>query len=327
MSVFLLSCDSREVRMQQFLLKGNQHLEASEWGQAEYYYKQAIGLDSCYSDALNNLGTAYYRNRRWDEAIGWYDKAIACDPRPAYYLNRANAWYENNAFFNASADVDRVLTTRPDTVPALMLQGLILSKLQRYEEAIRSFDLALSKDSLDPILLVNRGTLLYYLRRYQEAGSNFNQALESDARSAEALNGLSMVSCETGDLAKAMELIGRALDISPRHPHYLNNRGYIHLLSGRLAEADADIQSSMVIDPDNPWVYRNRGISYLLKNDKASAERMFRQVLSSDSSVDKAAWYLVKSVYEQGRGADACKLLDIVPSIDAIPSEWRRACR
>jgi len=323
----LWGCESREIRLQQFLLKGNQHLADGEWAMAEYYYKQAIELDSAFSDALNNLGTTYFRKGRWDEAIFWYDKAIAAKARPAWYLNRANAWYENKAYFNAAADVDQVLAVRPDTVPAMVLRGLILARQRQYPEAIDWFSRAIEKDTLNPEHLVNRGTLSYYMRHYEVSMKDLNHALTLAPDNAEALNALAMVHSETGDQVSAFRLITKALEVSPRHPHYLNNRGYIYLRSGKLDLADADITASMVIDPDNPWVYRNRGIEYLEKGDPVSAERMFRQVLASDSTVERAAWYLVESVIRQGRTSDACRLIRRVPAEDEIPSNWRHLCR
>ena len=264
---------------------------------------------------------------RYDEAISWYDKAIAAGARPAWYLNRANAWYENKAYFNATADVETVLRALPDTIPALVLRGLILARQREYPEAIEWFSRAIEKDSLNPEYMVNRGTLYYYMRRYEPSREDLNKALQLRPDNAEALNALAMVYSETGDQASAYRLINQALEVSPRHPHYLNNRGYIHLQSGKTDLADADITASMVIDPDNPWVYRNRGISYLRHGDPVSAERMFRQVLASDSSVEKAAWYLVESLISQGRRSDACALIRLIPAEDEVPADWRRGCR
>ena len=144
----LFSCDSSNVKIQRFLLIGNQHLENQEFESAIYYYKEALELDSCFSDALNNLGTAAYQVKNWPEAIEWYNKAIDCNAKPEYYLNRSNSSYEIHAYFQALKDVNRYLEYKPDTLPGLLLQGLILTKLGRYPDALVSINQALTKDSL-----------------------------------------------------------------------------------------------------------------------------------------------------------------------------------
>jgi len=131
-SVFLLcSCETREVKIQQLLLKGNIALEANQPEQASYYYNEALLMDSCFSDALNNLGTISFRSGRWDDAVHRYDKAILCNPAPEYYLNRANAWFEAGAFFNVLQDLDVFEKAYPDTIPPKVLRGLTLARLKR----------------------------------------------------------------------------------------------------------------------------------------------------------------------------------------------------
>ncbi len=47
--------------------------------------------------------------KRWEEAMPFYSKAIACKPDflPAYF-NRANTYYEMSEYFNAQKDIDNI---------------------------------------------------------------------------------------------------------------------------------------------------------------------------------------------------------------------------
>ena len=55
--LLLVACaDSKEARLQKFLLKGNVALKERNYEQASYYYGEALKVDACYADAWNNLG-------------------------------------------------------------------------------------------------------------------------------------------------------------------------------------------------------------------------------------------------------------------------------
>lgn len=284
-------------------------MEASQPEQAAYYYNEALLLDSCFSDVLNNLGTIAFRSGNWDEAVHRYDQAILCSRKPEFYLNRANAWFEAGAFYNVLEDLDYYEKAFPDTIPPKVLRGLSLARLKRYDEALNLFSLIIRKDSLNAEHHINRGTLHYYRQEFDLARNDLQKALELDDSKSQSYNTLAMISADENSPDQAMEFIEKALTRAPNDPHYLNNRGYIHILKGNLAEAEKDINESMVREPDNPWVYRNKGIIYFETNDLVSAERMFRQVLSMDSSVDKATEYLGKTLFKAGKKAEGCKWL------------------
>ena len=319
-AVGLFSCETQEVKLQQLLLKGNIALQASQFEQATYYYEEAIKLDSCFSDAWNNLGTISFRSGQQDEAILRYDRAISCKPDVAYYLNRANAHFENKSFFSVLQDLEIVEKIKKDSVPAMALKGLTLARLLRYKEAYDLFSVIIKKDSLDPEHWVNRGTVSYYIKDYNRARPDLQKALELDSANSEAFNALAMISADEGSLDTAFDLIEQALKYSNDHPHYLNNRGYIRIIMGNLSEGEKDLNESMVREPDNPWVYRNKGILYLKLGKNDSAEKLFRQVLSMDSSVDKASEYLGLTLISSGKKSEGCSWLRKSSSIGLIKS-------
>ncbi len=76
----ILACsESKETRLQQLLLKGNIAIKEHNNEQALYYYEQALKLEPCFVDALNNKGTVYFNQGKWDKAVHEYDQAITCN--------------------------------------------------------------------------------------------------------------------------------------------------------------------------------------------------------------------------------------------------------
>src|SRR6476659_53956 len=92
--IFLISCaESKETKLQRFLLKGNLMMEDHNEEQAISYYLEALKLDPCFADALNNMGTIYFRKKRFDVALENYEKAVSCKADFLNgYFNRANTY-------------------------------------------------------------------------------------------------------------------------------------------------------------------------------------------------------------------------------------------
>ena len=90
------SCENKETQIQRFLLQGNEALKAQDYQSAEYYFQQAITLEPCFADALNNLGVLNFEQNHFDKALEYYNKTLECKATflPAYF-NRANAYYES----------------------------------------------------------------------------------------------------------------------------------------------------------------------------------------------------------------------------------------
>jgi uncharacterized protein with beta-barrel porin domain len=54
--------DTKETRLQRYLLQGNEQVSLRNADGAERFFKEALRLDSCFADALNNLGTRRLNN-------------------------------------------------------------------------------------------------------------------------------------------------------------------------------------------------------------------------------------------------------------------------
>ena len=109
--VLICGCgDSKETKLQRFLLQSNDLVKNQKESQAEYYLKEALKLDSCFADAWNNLGTIYFNQQKFSLALEHYNRALDC--RPGYldaYFNRANTEYELKEYYSALEDIDRIV--------------------------------------------------------------------------------------------------------------------------------------------------------------------------------------------------------------------------
>jgi tetratricopeptide (TPR) repeat protein len=73
---------------------------------------------------MAEVALTYARQRRFDEALASYDRALAVRPDHAEALkNRGNTLQELERFDEALASYDRALVVRPDDAEALNNRG------------------------------------------------------------------------------------------------------------------------------------------------------------------------------------------------------------
>jgi tetratricopeptide (TPR) repeat protein len=200
------------------------------------------------------------RQRRFDEALGSYDRALALRPDhfPAL-TNRGVTLHELRRFDEALASYDRALAIRPDYAEALFNRGITLQELGRFEEALASHDLSLALHPGEADAFSNRGDALRQLRRFDEALASYDQALALKPDYFDALNSRGVTLHELKRFDEALASYDRALALRSNHAGALNNRGItLHELK-RFDEALASYDRALALQPDQAEAFSNRG--------------------------------------------------------------------
>lgn len=305
--VFASCVDSKDTKVQRFLMKGNDMASKSNFAEARHYYKEAIRLDSCFADAWNNLGTVEFKQGNYIEALQAYNQALGCRPEfSQVLLNRANTFYELNQSRAAINDLIKYDRLNKDTAQAFFLRGLVYTKSAHYDSAVYYFKRANALDQRNVEIPVNLGAVYYFKGDYDSAEMLLRDAMKMNADEPNIYNTLALVETKRGQYDKAMSWILKALALDNNNPYYINNRGYIYLQMGELDKAVSDIDKSIGDDPYNGWAYRNKGIYYLMTNDPASAIRLLDRALEQDSMVTELYFHLGEAHRKLGDTKKAC---------------------
>jgi tetratricopeptide (TPR) repeat protein len=293
--------------MQRFLVQGNEKIREQEFEQAERFFQSALKLDSCFADALNNLGTVEQRRQNPERAVEYYSKAIRCnDQFQLAYFNRANMYLETGQFNKALKDVAVLENASPDSISILELKGLVLWKMHDIPQAISSFRRVLQKNGKEKNALINLGTLYTSLRRFDSARFFLEKALNTGEADPQIFNALAMLESENGNPSEAAKWIDKALKISESDPYFLNNKGYVLLLLNQDEKAISFIDQAIVADPYNGWAYRNKGI-YLYRQKKFDeAIKLFQRAEKLDPYVDNLFYWLGMTKLSLGLNEEAC---------------------
>jgi tetratricopeptide (TPR) repeat protein len=102
--------------------------QLGDLGAAKRNYEKAIKVDSRYGDAVNNVGTIFYAQKKYKTAIARYRKAIELKPDTAsFWSNLGTAYYSRSKFPEMTAAYQKALELDPDVFEH---RGLVGTELQ-----------------------------------------------------------------------------------------------------------------------------------------------------------------------------------------------------
>lgn len=119
-------------------------------------------------------------------------------------------------------------------------RGCQLLAVERVNEAVADFSLALEAQPRHRGAAVNLGIALTRLSRYDQAIKVLRQALEHDSADVPALVSLGNACVRAGRPLEAIESYDRALLVTPDDPETLLNRAQAHEAAGSATAAEAD---------------------------------------------------------------------------------------
>jgi tetratricopeptide (TPR) repeat protein len=326
--ILITGCDSKETKLQRFLIQGNEMAQKQNFAQARKYFNEALRLDSCFADAWNNLGTISFQQHNYDEALNNYTHVIDCNAKfYTAYLNRANTFYELNRPHEGLGDLDVYQKNNPDTFVVHFSRGLLLTKQKKYNDALLSFRRALTMSRGNIEIMINLGAVHYYMHQLDSANKYLDRARNVADDEPNIFNTLALIDIEKKKLDDAMKNVNRAIALDPRNSFFLNNRGYIRLLSGDLEGSIEDIDASISEDPYNAWAYRNKGLYFLKKKDMVNAVRVLKRAEEIDPTIDSLNTYLARSTYNLNK-PEACGYYEKARALNEVSDqEVIRFCR
>jgi hypothetical protein len=159
-------------------------------------------------------GGAYLEGKKFEAAVGDYNKAIALDPLPDYYDYRATAYTAEKRYDLALADMAKALKLKPDNVGYLGARAAINKTAGRFAGALSDYSRAVAVDPDFWMGRSGRAEVLIILKRYAEAIPDAEKVIATLPTFPEgyylrsvAKRGLGRISDADADLAKARKLM------------------------------------------------------------------------------------------------------------------------
>lgn len=153
--------------------------------------KQALNLDAGNAYHHSVLAVAYMANRDLTAAKAAIEEAISLDPYDAhYYFLRGNIAYAQKKWDFALINANKALEIDAESVNAINLRSMALTKLNRKDEASATADFALHKEPENPYAHANKGWTEIERGNHKSAQQHFREALRLDPMNEVARSGL-----------------------------------------------------------------------------------------------------------------------------------------
>jgi len=308
-----------------WLQRGCDLYEEDKRAEAVSCFEKAIEIDANCKEAWVLRASCLEGLRRSRETVESLDKAIelvrsgTADYNPQQWHRSPVSWL---------AEQSRAILSGDSSSGAFNLyswKGRLLMELGRFEEAIRSCDLALQLSS-DAMCLNNRGTSLHGLGRYQEAIQCFDRAIamvQEEVLLSSAWTDKGMSLYRLGRRTEAMGCYDMAISISPDLPEPWYNKGNVFRKMKNFDEAIRCYNKAIELDPEH--VRRTTARSW---NYKSVCLRELGRVDEAISCDEKAMscrlnlfWYEAGlSLEGEGRAEDAIDAYEVYLA-DATPDE------
>ena len=132
---------------------------------ARQHLQKAIEISPNFEAALNNLGTYYYLDRRFDTAANLFQRALKANPNSfSAQVNLGGALLSIGDYPRSLAENLKALAMRPDDALAQAQTGESLFYLMRYDEARTHLEKA---RQLDPMSFALPGIFIARIRAIQ----------------------------------------------------------------------------------------------------------------------------------------------------------------
>jgi tetratricopeptide (TPR) repeat protein len=130
-------------------------------------------------------------------------------------------------------------------------KGLNKMSEEKFEDAIRCFDLSLRIDPFFVDALIKKGYSHFHLKQYSLAISIFDQVLDRDINNPEVWNLKGLVYYKSKNYEKAIECCEKAIDFNPNNSMAWYNYACYLTLAGRATKGMEALKKSIELDIAN----------------------------------------------------------------------------
>lgn len=246
-------------------------------------FDKAIELKPASASTYNNRGIVYANEKRFDEAIADFNKAVELNPKNALaYNNRGNYFKNANKNKEAISDFNTAIKLNPDFSEPYNNRGSVYITERRLDEALNDFNKAIKLNPNNPESYFNRGIVFLYERRSDEAISNFNKAIELKPDYFNAYRNRGIVFAGQNRNEEAINDFNRAIDLKPDYAMAYNNRGMVYANEKRTAEAVRDFDKAIELKPDYSAAYNNKGNLFYEAKQFPEAVANYTKAITAD---------------------------------------------
>ncbi|HWW31701.1 MAG TPA: tetratricopeptide repeat protein [Steroidobacteraceae bacterium] len=256
--------------------------------EAQRLYQESLGLQPRNSNALHLLGVIAAQTNNLALAAELIGRAIQIDPQAAAYRDQGLVLCRLNRHEEAIKSFDQAIGLEPGDAETHFSRGNALRELQQLEAAVASFDLATSLRPDYAQAHNNRGNVLKELKRLDAAVASYDRAIAIEPNAADLHINRGNALRDMQQSEAAVESYEKAIAIEPKNAAAYVNRGLTLAGLKRFEKAALDYDRAIALQPRIAEAYVNRGALLLELGHSAEAVASYDQALAIKPCYAKA---------------------------------------
>ncbi len=254
---------------------------ASLWKDSFSLFNHALKINPHSYLSYNNLGTAFARTGRRDEAITYYMRAMELKPfKPEPYNNIGVLLSRQKRYPEAIDYFQRGLSDNPDVADLHYNMAIAFEKLGDYNRAAEAYGRAITLNPEDAVSHYRRGIVLHKAGREESAFLHFNRTLEIDVNNADMHYTMGNILVENGKNDSAVNHYKKAVTIDPGMKDSYYNIGNIMLRQNRLDESVKYYEMVLALKPNDIDTLINMGAAFIAMKRYDMAIEKFLNIIS-----------------------------------------------
>ncbi|MGD9724140.1 MAG: tetratricopeptide repeat protein [Pirellulales bacterium] len=288
------------------LQQGAHHQQVGQWADAERCYRHALAVEPDHPHALHLLGTLALECGQYETAAALIEQAVRADcSQAAYYANLGEAYRRLDKPQEAIANYQTALRLQPGLVHAQTMLGTLLQAAGDLDRAATAFRDALKLQPENLRARARLGQVLLEQNKPADAEACFRRVLRGEPTSPAAHFELGSVLQAQGRLDEAAACYRAAIELEPKHAEAHTNLGTI--LQGRqeYEAADAQFQAALRADPNRAVAHLNLGTNYQACGRLDEAEACYRAAIALEPANADLHVALGSAAQSQGKMDEA----------------------
>lgn len=286
-----------------FLLQFAFHLEANTLPDlADEVYRAAARLDPQAPEAPYRLGKRALEAKRYDEALGHFQQALArrADLTDARY-GLGLVYEAQGKTAQAEAEFERLLQDASDFPEAHSHLGALYMRTGRTDLAVNAYRRAAALQPEAPKAYHNLGTALAAQGESMAAEAQLQEALRLDPAYASAHNDLGTLYAERGDMSRAVASFQAAVKADPESVAAHYNLAMAYGTRGDTADMIRELHNTLRLDPQHREAHLNLGIGYLQQGEAFAAMAQFQALIKLAPEMADAHYFLAVTAAQMGQ--------------------------
>ncbi len=270
--------------------KGVKLFMDGKFSEAETIYEQALEVNADHATTLNNMGMLKLKQKDFLSAIFWFDKALAENKKPVYFLNKGHACISLNRTLEAVENYKKCLDLDPRNVTAWISLARLYAAVGNFQLAVHSWEKVVQFNERVEYLIELAKSLIK-IEELSQAQTVLLRASKYNEKSHEVSYFLALVAFHQKNFGFAEREAKLGLAEEPDNTIYRQLLAVIYLTIGNFSKAVGEWKKILKLEPANNIARTDLAVAYLGKRYFKEAGEQLDFVLELEPEHPKALYY------------------------------------